>query len=367
MKKIFLFLSVLLALTVLIGCDNREKLYVLNWEEYISKDLVREFEKEFGVKVVLDTATSNESMYNKIKNRSGKYDIVIPSDYMIERMHQEGLLIKLDYSKIPNYDVEIFEPRLQELRDGYFEGNQDYSVPYFWGALGIMYNKKKPGVKELVETHEWKVFFEKDLIPAGVTVGMYDSSRDAVSAALLYLDSISEEDISLNNTDPAIFDQVENLLRNNYFSQWGTDELKTAIVSQNLDIALVYSGDFFDQYYLALETNAEITFDMHVPTSKNNIWFDAMVIPNTATKVDLAHEFINFFLDFDRAVENTVYVGYCSVITDVNNVVTEDEDYKELFQHEAFHPGDVNGEIYRHLGQDIALRMDDILTKAKIR
>jgi spermidine/putrescine-binding protein len=369
MKKIFLFLSLLLALTVLIGCDNREKLYVLNWEEYISKDLVREFEKEFGVKVVLDTATSNESMYNKIKNRSGKYDIVIPSDYMIERMHQEGLLNKLDYSKIPNYDVSLFEPNLQALRDGYFAGNQDYSVPYFWGALGIMYNKKKAGVKELVETHEWKVFFERDLIPSGVTVGMYDSSRDAVSAALLYLNSIREggEEISLNTTDSELFNQVEELLRNNFFSQWGTDELKTAIVSQNLDIALVYSGDFFDQFYFALETNAEITFDMHVPTTKNNIWFDAMVIPNTATKVDLAHEFINFFLDIDRAIENTVYVGYCSVISAVNEVVTEDEDLKEIFQHDAFHPGDVNGEIYRHLGQDIALRMDEILTKAKIR
>ena len=121
MRKIFVFLSLLSALLVLIGCDNREKLYVLNWEEYIDNELVRAFEKENNVKVVLDTATSNESMYNKIKNRAGKYDIVIPSDYMIERMHQEGLLIKLDYSKIPNYDISMFDSKLQELRDNYFQ------------------------------------------------------------------------------------------------------------------------------------------------------------------------------------------------------------------------------------------------------
>ena len=366
MRKIFVFLSLLSALLVLIGCDNREKLYVLNWEEYIDNELVRAFEKENNVKVVLDTATSNESMYNKIKNRAGKYDIVIPSDYMIERMHQEGLLIKLDYSKIPNYGISMFDSKLQELRDNYFPGNQDYSVPYFWGSLGIMYNKKKAGVKELVETHEWKVFFERDLIPSNVSVGMYDSSRDAVAAAILYLNSINEEQISLNTTNPEHYDRVEDLLKNNFFSQWGTDELKTAVVSQNLDIALVYSGDFFDQYYFLLETGAEITFDLHVPLDGNNIWFDAMVIPNTATKIDLAHKFINFFLDIDNAIQNTIHVGYCSVIDEVYQAVLEDEEITDLVQHPAYYPGNVNGEIYRHLGQDIALRMDDILTKAKI-
>ncbi|HEY8395772.1 MAG TPA: ABC transporter substrate-binding protein, partial [Bacilli bacterium] len=320
----------LFAFLVLIGCDNREKLYVLNWEEYINKDLIRAFEAENNIKVVLDTATSNESMYNKIKNRAGKYDIVIPSDYMIERMYHEGMLVKLDYSKIPNYDVSKFDPHLQELRDDYFEGNQDYAVPYFWGTLGIMYNKKKAGVKELVETHEWKVFFEKNLIPNGVTVGMYDSSRDAVAAAELYLG------LSLNTTNPEHFNTIENLLKNNFYSQWGTDELKAAVVSQNLDIALVYSGDFFDQVYLALESDAEITFDLHVPTSRNNIWFDAMVIPTTATKIDLAHKFIDFFLDFDNATENSLYVGYCSTLDAVYQAVIENEELPEIVRN---HPG----------------------------
>lgn len=367
MRKFFLFLTLLCAALVLVGCDNREKLYVLNWEEYINRDVVRRFEEEYNVKVVLDTATSNESMYNKIKNRAGKYDIVIPSDYMIERMYQEGLLIKLDYSKIPNYDASMFDPHLQELRDNYFQGNEDYAVPYFWGSLGIMYNNNKPGVKELVENYEWRVFFEKDLFPANVTVGMYDSSRDAVACALLYLATTrTDDDYSLNTTNPEHYNMVENLFKNVSYSQWGTDELKMSVVSQNLDIALVYSGDFFDQYYFALETGADITFDMHMPTGRNNIWFDAMVIPNTATKVDLAHAFINFFLDVDNAIENTIHVGYCSGITEVIAAVREDEEFAEIASHPAYYPGAVNGEIYRHLGQDIALRMDEILTKAKI-
>jgi spermidine/putrescine-binding protein len=361
MKKIILFLSLILAFIVFVGCDSREKLYVLNWEEYINKDLIREFEKEFNVKVVLDTATSNEAMYNKIKNRAGKYDIVIPSDYMIERMHTEELLIKLDYSKLPNYDVSKFDTQLQELRENYFTGNQDYSVPYFWGTLGIMYNKKKAGVKELVENNGWKVFFEREIIPAGVSVGMYDSSRDAVAAAELYLN------YSLNETSAEKLNEIETLLKNNFYSQWGTDELKSAVVSQNLDIALVYSGDYFDQVFLALETETEITFDMYVPTENNNIWFDAMVIPTTATKVDLAHQFINFFLDYDNALENASYVGYCSTMFDVYEAMKEDEELSDIVLHPGYYPGNVNGEPYRNLGAEIALRMDDILTKAKIR
>ena len=285
MKKIILFLSLILAFIVFVGCDSREKLYVLNWEEYINKDLIREFEKEFNVKVVLDTATSNEAMYNK----------------------------------------------------------------------------KKAGVKELVENNGWKVFFEREIIPAGVSVGMYDSSRDAVAAAELYLN------YSLNETSAEKLNEIETLLKNNFYSQWGTDELKSAVVSQNLDIALVYSGDYFDQVFLALETETEITFDMYVPTENNNIWFDAMVIPTTATKVDLAHQFINFFLDYDNALENASYVGYCSTMFDVYEAMKEDEELSDIVLHPGYYPGNVNGEPYRNLGAEIALRMDDILTKAKIR
>ena len=154
-----------------------------------------------------------------------------------------------------------------------------------------------------METHEWKVFFERDLIPSNVSVGMYDSSRDAVAAAILYLNSINEEQIPLNTTNPEHYDRVEDLLKNNFFSQWGTDELKTAVVSQNLDIALVYSGDFFDQYYFLLETERKSPL-ICIYACGNNIWFDAMVIPNTATKIDLAHN-SSFFLDIDN-VQNTI-------------------------------------------------------------
>ena len=362
MKRFLSLVSMVFGLFLLVGCDSRPKLYVLNWEQYINPDLIEAFEAEFNVKVVLHDTTSNESMYNKIVTRAEKYDIVIPSDYMIERMHSENLLVELDFEKLPNYDASKFDPTLQELRDDYFAGNQDYAVPYFWGTLGIMYNNKKAGVKNLVEANGWSVFFEQDLIPSGVSVGMYDSSRDAVAAAELYLE------LDLNTTKAEDLTAVENHLRNNFFSQWGTDDLKRYIAEQNLDIALVYSGDYFDQLFLALEIESEVTFDMFVPQD-NNIWFDAMVIPTTSTRTDLAHKFINFFLNFDNALENASYVGYCPTLKDVYEAMTEDEELAEVVLHPGYYPGNLTGRIsvYRNLGEEIALRMDQILTRAKIK
>jgi len=361
MKKYFTFVSILLALLLIAGCERRTKLYVLSWGEYISKDVIEKFEKEYGVRVVLSEATSNESMHNKIQTGAGKYDIVIPSDYMLERMVEDDLLIELDFDLLPNYDESKFDPKLQELRNNYFEGNKKYGVPYFWGTLGIMYNKAKPGVKELVEENSWKVFFEPEIIPNGVSVGMYDSSRDAVAAAMLYLGR------DLNTTNDKDYVDAEAALKRMKYAQWGTDDLKEAVASKNLDIALVYSGDFFDTLYFFVENDIDVTFDMFVDQNNNNIWFDVMVIPKTSKNVELAHAFINFFLDEENAIENASYIGYCPPLTPVYEALLADEELAPLVTHPAYYPGNVNGTVYRHLGVDIALKMDAILSRVKIQ
>ncbi len=361
MKKILMIFSFIFLLVIATACDGREKLYVLSWGQYMNLDVVKEFEEEFGVKVVISQATSNESMHNKIQTRAGKYDIVVPSDYMIERMIQDELILELDYSKIPNYNYDNFDHHLNEIREESYSENFKYAVPYFWGTLGIMYNKSKAGVKELVEANSWAVLFDKAIIPSGVSVGMYDSSRDAVSAALMYLDK------DINTTDDADFALAQAALENFTYSQWGTDDLKDDVSNKNLDIALVYSGDFFDSLYFALENDIQVTFDMFVDQEKNNVWFDAMVIPVTATKIDLAHEFINFFLDPENALENAKEIGYCPPLAAVYAEIKLDEEIGEIVNHPAYYPGNVNGQIYRYLGSEVALKMDNILNKAKIK
>ena len=342
------------------GCDSREKLYVLSWGSYINTDLVKEFEKEFGVKVAITEATSNESMHNRIQTKAGRYDIIIPSDYMIERLVQDELLIELDFDKLPNYSFSKFDPKLQSLMSENFEETIDYSVPYFWGSLGIMYNNSKAGVKELVEENSWSILFEPDLIPAGVKVGMYDSSRDAVSAAMMYLG------YSVNSKNTNEYADAEAVLKRVSYTQWGNDDLREDISTKNLDIALVYSGDYFDALYLALDNDLPVEFDMYVDQEVNNIWFDAMVIPITSTQTDLAHKFINFFLDPENALDNALYIGYCPPLTAVYEAVLEDEDMSEIAVHPAYYPGNINGEVYKFLGAEIATLMDNILNRAKI-
>lgn len=360
MKKILSILSVFVLTFVLIGCGGKNKLYILNWAQYMSDDLITAFEEEFGVTVVVeDTAESNEMMYSRIKNNSQPYDIVIPSDYMIHRLYQEDLLHELDFDKLPNYSEEMFDENLNNLRNNYFEGNKAVSVPYFWGTLGIMYNNAKDGVKEAVEANSWNVFFEQDKLPNDAKVGMYQSNRDAVAAAELYHGK------SVNAKDDATLDQAAASLKAFDYYKWGTDDLKEMVAEKNLDVALVYSGDFFDVLYNYLDNEKEITFDMYVPDT-NNVWFDAMAIPTTSKNVDLAHQFINFMLDFDNALDNAYEVGYCPTIKDVYDEIVADEEMADVATHPGFYPGNVtSGEVYEYLGEDVYNKMDDIVTQAR--
>jgi spermidine/putrescine-binding protein len=160
--------------------------------------------------------------------------------------------------------------------------------------------------------------------------------------------------------------EAEAALKGFNYDQWGTDELKDAVASQNLDIALVYSGDFFDTLYATIEADVPVTFDMYVP-NKNNVWFDAMVIPVTSKNPDLAHKFINYFQNEEVAYENAAYIGYCPTILNVYNQLLEDPEMKDFVTHQGYYPGSItDGEIYRYLGENIALEMDSILNRVKI-
>lgn len=358
MKKIFVIILLVFGISALSGCNGGPVLNILNWGEYINEDLIAEFEALYNVRVEIDPAESNEAMYTRINAGTTKYDIAVPSDYMIHKLYKENLLIELDFDKLPNYKSTYFDPNLEALRADYFENNQKYAVPYFWGTLGIMYNNKKPRIKELVEEYEWEVFFNKD-VTGDAKVAMYNSSRDAIAAAELYLG------MSLNTTSRNDLQTVENLLKQQNYFTWGTDNLKQMVADGNCDIALVYSGDFFDMLYGTLEEDGEVTYNMHVP-NVNNIWFDGLVIPKTAKNVDLAHQFINFILDPDNAYENATEVGYCPTLTSAFVALSEDPDFTEVVTNYPFYPGNItNGEIYRDLGHEIYELMDTILSNAK--
>ena len=267
------------------------KLY--NWGEYMGEDLISNFEKEFGVKVIVEYFDSNETMYTKLQ-AGDSYDVLVPSDYMIERLINEGMLQELDLSLIPN---------ISNLAEGVknlpYDPENTYSVPYFWGSVGIVYNHNNvdPAV---VEEQGYSILHNTDYKGK---IYVYDSERDSFMMAFKALGYSMNTD----NQDE-IQEAYQWLLDMNNTMEpvYVTDEVIDGMINGTKDIAVVYSGDATT----ILEENPDMSFWM--PTEGTNLWSDAMVIPANAENPKLAHEFINYVLTYEASLGNSEYVGYAS-------------------------------------------------------
>ncbi len=327
MKKL---ITLALGLTLLLtGCGNSEaetaaiekygsatlKLY--NWGEYMSTNLVSDFEKEFGVDVIVEYYDSNEMMYTKLQ-AGDSYDVIVPSDYMIERLMDENMLQELDQSLIPN---------MENLADGVtglaYDPDNTYSMAYFWGNVGIVYNSENVD-SAAVEALGYNIML--DTTYAG-DIYVYDSERDAFMMALKALG------YSMNTEDETEIEEAYQwlLTMNNTMSPiYVTDEVIDGMVQGNKDIAVVYSGD---AAYI-LSENEDMAF--WLPSEGTNLWSDAMVIPANAENPLLAHEFINYVLSYDASYDNSEYVGYASSNQDVlDELGTGEGDYAD---NEAYLP-----------------------------
>lgn len=303
MKKLSLGLLVLIVTLFLFGCSGKADLYVLNWGDYMDETLIDEFELQYDVRVSYKTVGSNEEMATELKKDNVVYDLMFPSDYMIDKLIQEQLVQPLDFAKIPLLSELEIIPTLAELYDE--SGFTEYIVPYAWGTIGILYRTDTAGLETCLESEGWGCLFETD---STYKAGMYNSPRDAVGAALLYLG------YSVNSEDQTELALAEAALTNANFFAWGEDNLKGRVLDGRLDMALVYSGDFISEYYTAIDDDREIDFDYYVP-DPTNVWMDAMVIPEIAEHVDLAHTFINFLLEETVALANYEYIGYAPPFT----------------------------------------------------
>lgn len=315
MKKVIAILALALIAISLTACSTKEKLYVLNWGDYMDQDLITAFEEEYNVDVVYKEVGSNEEMATLLQAGTSVYDIVIPSDYMIDKLIQEDLIQPIDFNQLPNFTTLTVTPQLYTLYSG--AGISDYVVPYAWGTIGILYNTDVEGLDTFIETNGWGALFDTS---GTYRAGMYDSSRDAVAAALLY------EGYNVNSEDEAELSAAEQALTNANFYAWGEDNLKSLVIEGTLDMALVYSGDYFSEYYIADEEGRDINFDYYVP-EVTNVWMDAMVIPTIAEHVELAHEFINFFLDPENALQNSDYIGYAPCYDVIYTEMVDDLGY----------------------------------------
>ena len=280
------------------GIYAGQTLKVYNAGEYIDENILTSFEEKYGVKVIYETFGSNEAMYTKIQT-GASYDVIVPSDYMIERMAQEGLIQEIDHSKIPNMENLALEV------DGLaYDPDHTYSIPYFWGSVGIVYNKNNVDIKDL-EEQGFNIFHDEKY--AG-RIYVYDSERDAFMMAFKALG------YSMNTSNEnEIQDAYEWLvdMNKNMSPAYVTDEVIDSMMAGRKDLAVVYSGDAV----AILDENEDMGF--YVPTTGTNIWCDAMVIPKSAENVDLAHEFMNYILEYEISYANAEYNGYASTHQDV--------------------------------------------------
>ena len=306
-----------------------QTLHVYNWGEYTGENILREFEEKTGAKVVMENFDSNEQMYIKVANGES-YDILVPSDYMIQRLIQEGYLQKLDHSKL-----DCLDKLCEDVVGLPYDPGNEYSIPYFWGSVGIVYDKTKVDLEDL-EREGFDIF--KDQKYKG-QIYLYDSERDSFMMALKALgySMNTENEGELQAAYEWLVECVQTM-----DPEIVTDEIIDNMAQGRKALGLIYSGD---ATYVMSE-NEDMGY--YLPESGTNLWSDAMVIPANAKNPDLAHEFINFASDYEGAYDNSSFVGYSSANQEVMDTLSgEGGDYEGI---NAYVPcsGNPNDEVFEY-------------------
>lgn len=324
--------------------SGKQTLRVFNSGEYIDMDLVARFEQENDCEVVYETYDSNESMYTKLQSGS-TYDILVPSDYMIERLISEEYLQQIDWRLIKKKGALI--PEL--VTENQYDPGSRFSVPYYWGCVGILYDKNVVDPKDLAQG--WELL--RNTKYRG-QLYMYDSERDSFMVALKSLG------YSMNTTDKdEIRKAYEWLIEQSETMDpvYVGDDVMDNMISGNKAMAVVYSGD------AAYVINENDDMDFFVPDEGTNRWYDAMVVTKHCRNRELAHKFIDFFLDHEVAVQNTEYIGYDSAVASVYEYF-RDVEY-EGNAGCAPNADNPKNEVFHKQDQKIKVYMSNLWTKVK--
>ncbi len=326
-KTIALLVSVLMLAALLAGCGGGGKtltLNVYNWGEYISDgsedsfNTIREFEKWYQetygqkVKVNYTTFASNEDMYAKLSSGAVSYDVVVPSDYMIARMRENGMLLELDFNNIPNYS-NIDE----SFRGLFYDPDNKYTVPYAYGVIGVIYNA---AVVDEADVGGWDLLWNEKYKGEILQI---NNSRDAFGIAQYKLG------LDVNSTDRAVWDQALAELKKQapLVKSYVMDEIYNMMESGEAAIGAYYAGDYFTM----IDAQADgVDLQFYYP-ERTNYFIDAMCVPSCCQNKELAEIFINYMLSPEPAIANAEYIYYASP----NKAVFTDEDYIEEMGEEA--------------------------------
>ena len=318
--------------------SGANQLYVYNWGEYIDESVIEEFEEETGIEVVYDLFETNEEMYPVIEAGAVRYDVVCPSDYMIQKMAENDLLAEINFDNIPN--LSQIDPIYLE-RSKSFDPENKYSVPYTWGTVGILYNTER--IKELgvPAPTKWSDLWDERYRGE---ILMQDSVRDAFMVAL------KMRGYSMNSTDPEELAQARDLLiqQKPLVQAYVVDQVRDKMIGGEAAVGVIYSGEML--YIQEESAGADFTLEYVVPEEGTNIWIDSWVIPANARNKENAEKWINFLCRPDIAKKNFDYITYSTPNKGAYEMLED-----ELKNNQALFP-DVNqmanSEVFQYLGDE---------------
>lgn len=341
--------AIILLLTFLVVRLNHSSnasskvLNIYNWGDYIDPELIKQFEKEYGYKVNYETFDSNEAMEAKIKQGGTAYDIAIPSEYMIQKMKKEKLLLPLDHSKIQG--LENIDPRFLDLD---FDRDNTYSIPYFWGTLGIVYNDKFVSGDKIQHWNDlWRPELKNNIM-------LIDGAREVMGLSLTTLGySINSKDMTqLNQAIKKLSSLTPNV------KAIVADEIKMYMANEESAVAVTFSGEAADM----MSENEHLHYV--IPPEGSNLWFDNIVIPKTSKNQEGAYDFINFMLKPEVAKQNAEYIGYSTPNKKALAMLP-----KSISGDKQFYPDDEtisHLEVYKDLGPEYLGIYNDLYLEFKM-
>ncbi|MGT2957589.1 spermidine/putrescine ABC transporter substrate-binding protein [Streptococcus bovimastitidis] len=338
MRKLYSFVAGVLAIIVVLAGlsfalekktgsgSQSDKLVIYNWGDYIDPALLKKFTKETGIQVQYETFDSNEAMYTKIKQGGTTYDIAVPSDYTIDKMIKEGLLVKLDKSKLKGMDNIG-----KEFLGKSFDPKNDYSIPYFWGTVGIVYNDQliKNPPKHWIDL--WRPEYKNQIM-------LIDGAREMLGIGLTtYGNSVNSKIMSqLTQAEKRLQSLTPNV------KAIVADEMKGYMIQGDAGIGVTFSGEASEM----LDSNEHLHYV--VPSEGSNLWFDNLVLPKTMKHEKEAYAFLNFINEPKNAAQNAEYIGYATPNSKAKAMLP-----KAIKEDKAFYPTNETIkklEVYDNLG-----------------
>ena len=349
-KLIALGLCTCMTAALLSGCGSANKypngkVYVYNWGEYIDPETLDMFEKETGIQVIYDEFDTNETMYPKVEAGASNYDVVCPSDYMIQKMIDNDLLQELNWDNIPNAKANI-GAQYYEQSEAFDPGNR-YAVPYCWGTVGILYNKTM--VDEPVTS--WSILWDEKYADS---ILMQDSVRD------LFMVGLKSIGYSMNSTDEKELNEAKDLLiqQKPLVQAYVIDQVRDKMIGNEAALGVIYSGEaIFTQ-----RENPDLEYV--IPKEGTNVWIDGWVIPKNAENVENAEKFIDFMCRGDIALLNFDYITYSTPNTAAQALIEDDDirnskiAFPDLSQYDGL-------ETFSYLGDDADALYNDLWKEIK--